>query len=242
MHVADSRTSAIGIIIMKNPISTHWLPIHSKEALQFYLEADKLALGVEERSTARKIAGALGTMDHILRFQRLLRDVEYISNCKTSPMAKLRNAYLVFSWQRVRLRLAFDIPLNVFGPGLSISHYGAVVVNCNARIGAGCRLHNLVHIARKTGHEAGAPIIGDNVFIGPGARILGEITIADGTVIGANSVVTKSVLEPNTTVAGVPARKIGERGTESFWPPGERDALLDYLAANKERFSELSNK
>lgn len=66
------------------------------------------------------------------------------------------------------------------------------------------------------GSSAASPTIGDNVFIGPGARIFGEITIADGVVIGANSVITKSFLEPYVTIAGAPARKISERGTDSF--------------------------
>lgn len=53
-----------------------------------------------------------------------------------------------------------------------------------------------------------APTIGNNVEIGFGAVIIGKIKIADGIKIGANSVVTKSFLEPNITIAGVPAKKI----------------------------------
>jgi serine O-acetyltransferase len=50
------------------------------------------------------------------------------------------------------------------------------------------------------------------VWIGPGAKIFGKITIADNVAIGANSVVNKSVAEPNVTVAGVPARIINRVG------------------------------
>ena len=49
--------------------------------------------------------------------------------------------------------------------------------------------------------------IGNNVYIGTSARILGNITIADNVVIGANAVVTKSIAEPGITVAGIPAKK-----------------------------------
>ena len=49
--------------------------------------------------------------------------------------------------------------------------------------------------------------IGNNVYIGMSARILGNITIADNVVIGANAVVTKSIAEPGITVAGIPAKK-----------------------------------
>ncbi|MGZ4865403.1 MAG: serine O-acetyltransferase [Halobacteriota archaeon] len=222
---------------MENAISTYWLPINSKEALKFYLEADRLALGKKSNTAKLRITDALGITSLIWRYLRLLRTAEYFHNCKHSFIFKLYKAYLSFRLRRFSLRLGFEIPLNVFGPGLRISHYGSIVVNGNARVGANCSLINLLNIGQKTERDDASPTIGDNVFIGSGARVLGSITIADGTVIGANSVVTESVLEPYTTVAGAPARKISECGTESFWPAGERDALLNYLAAHKERFS-----
>jgi serine O-acetyltransferase len=55
------------------------------------------------------------------------------------------------------------------------------------------------------------PIIGNNVYIGAGAKILGSITIGDNVIIGANAVVTRNV-PPNCTVAGVPARIIKRDG------------------------------
>jgi serine O-acetyltransferase len=151
--------------------------------------------------------------------------------------------YLDFRLDRLGLVLGFDMPLNVFGPGLRIVHYGTIIVNSNARIGANCELHNLVHIAQnlhnaqKGAESDQAPTIGDNVFIGPGARVLGGITIADGIVIGANSVVTKSFREPNITIAGAPARKISDRGTDVQWGPGDGDEVINYLAAHRGQFS-----
>jgi serine O-acetyltransferase len=61
-----------------------------------------------------------------------------------------------------------------------------------------------------------APIIGNNVYIGTGARILGNITIAHNVVIGANSVVTKSITEQGITVAGVPAKKISNVDSKAY--------------------------
>jgi serine O-acetyltransferase len=56
------------------------------------------------------------------------------------------------------------------------------------------------------------------VYIAPGAKIYGAIEIADNIAIGANAVVNKSFLEPNITIAGVPARKISDKGsTEAGW-------------------------
>jgi serine O-acetyltransferase len=225
---------------MPDPISTSWLPINSKQGLTFYLEADRLALGRKRR----RITDALGITNLIWRYLRLLRTAEYVHNCKTKSIYGLTTEkYLAFRLQRLGLVLGFDIPLNVFGPGLRITHFGTIIVNSNARVGAHCELHNLIHIAQnlhnaqKGAESDKAPIIGDNVFIGPGARVLGDITIADGIVIGANSVVTKSFYETNITIAGAPARKISDRGTEVQWGPGEGDEIINYLAAHRGQFS-----
>ena len=70
------------------------------------------------------------------------------------------------------------------------------------------------------GTEAGlgnqAPTIGNNVFIGPEAKVYGKIIIADDIAIGANSVVNKSFLEPGIGIAGAPAVKINEKGSKGI--------------------------
>ena len=60
-------------------------------------------------------------------------------------------------------------------------------------------------------------VIGNNVFIATGAKVLGNIKIADGVCIGANAVVIKDILEPNITVGGIPARKISENNSSNFF-------------------------
>jgi serine O-acetyltransferase len=62
-----------------------------------------------------------------------------------------------------------------------------------------------------------APKIGNNVFIGPGAVIVGPIEIADGIAIGANSYVDRSFTEPDITIAGVPARKVSNKGQKKAY-------------------------
>jgi serine O-acetyltransferase len=229
---------------MLNPISTVWLPINSKQGLKFYLEADRLALGRASDTSTRRITDTLRITSRIRQYLHLLRRAEYVHNCKTNSICGLTlEKYFAFRRQRLGLTLGFEIPLNVFGPGLRIIHYGTIIVNGSARIGANCELHNLVHIAQnlhsaeKGAESDKAPTIGDNVFIGPGARVLGDITIADGVVIGANSVVTKSFLEPNITIAGAPARKISDRGTDVQWGPGDGEGIISYLAAHRGQFS-----
>jgi serine O-acetyltransferase len=114
------------------------------------------------------------------------------------------------------LKLGFTIPLNVFGPGLSISHFGTIVINKHAMIGANCRIHPGVCIG---GLKGKAPRIGNNVYIGPGAKIFGDITIDDNVAIGANSVVNKDV-PMSVTVAGNPAKIVSEKGTSELIVPG----------------------
>jgi serine O-acetyltransferase len=84
-------------------------------------------------------------------------------------------------------------------------HRGTIVVNDKARIGDNCRIHVCVNIGEANG---GAPTIGNNVYIGPGAKIFGPITIADGVTIGANAVVNKSITTPNISIGGIPARPL----------------------------------
>ncbi|MEK4268049.1 MULTISPECIES: hypothetical protein [Bacillus] len=60
------------------------------------------------------------------------------------------------------------------------------------------------------------PTIGDHVWIGPGAKLFGNIKIANGITIGANAVVNRSFTEENITIAGVPAQKVKEAPHKTF--------------------------
>ena len=60
---------------------------------------------------------------------------------------------------------------------------------------------------------AGAPTLGNRVWVGSGAKIIGPIKIADDVVIGANAVVCKDITEPNTTWVGAPAKKVSDTGS-----------------------------
>ncbi|HWR26685.1 MAG TPA: serine acetyltransferase, partial [candidate division Zixibacteria bacterium] len=102
------------------------------------------------------------------------------------------------------------------GPGLAIPHYGPIIINGKAKIGANCRIHVGVHIGTKAGYNFLAPRIGNNVYIGPGAKIFGDIEIADDIAIGANSVVNHSFTENGIGIAGIPAKKINDKGSKGL--------------------------
>jgi len=104
-------------------------------------------------------------------------------------------------------KLGFSIPLNVFGPGLCIVHYGTVVVSVNAKVGANCRIHPSTCIGA-AGGKMEAPKIGDNVYIGPGAKLYGNIQIGNNIVIAPNAAVSSSFTENGILIGGVPAKKI----------------------------------
>jgi serine O-acetyltransferase len=65
------------------------------------------------------------------------------------------------------------------------------------------------------GENSGCPKLGDRVFIGPGAKILGSISIGNDVAIGANAVVTKD-LPDNAVAVGVPAKIISYKGSKDF--------------------------
>ena len=120
-----------------------------------------------------------------------------------------------FKFHRLSIKLGFSIPINVFGPGLAIVHYGTIVVANGAKIGANCRIHEGVTIGATNGSSKAA-IIGDNVFIGSGAKIIGEVRISSNVAIAANAVVVRDVVcENGCTVGGVPAKIISNNNSSA---------------------------
>jgi serine O-acetyltransferase len=97
--------------------------------------------------------------------------------------------------RRFQRRWGISIPSETsIGAGFYIGHSGGIVVNPRARIGRNCNIHQGVTIAQANrGPREGAPVIGDGVWIGPGATLVGAITIGDNVVIGPNSVVIDDV-------------------------------------------------
>ena len=184
--------------------------IRTKADLIFYLEKDREAL---KRPARKRFAGSFKDIvkrildpDLIWRFERVLRYTEYYSN-NFGGINRFLYWWWNYKFKRLSLKLGFSIPLNVFGPGLSIAHYGTIVVNQKARVGNNCRLHACVNIGVRKGK---APQIGDNCYIGPGVIMYGDITIANDITIGANSVVNHSFEKEKVVIAGSPARIIRE--------------------------------
>ncbi|AJW64735.1 Serine acetyltransferase [Elizabethkingia miricola] len=139
------------------------------------------------------------------RFVKTLRREEYYT---THHPNKLLKYYYQRKKNILGRKLGFFIPAGCFGSGLKIYHYGSIIINPKSKIGRNCTIHGNCCIGSKGVFPDDSPVIGDHVDIGQGAQILGGITIADGVKIGAGAVVTRSVLEPNVTVVGVPGKII----------------------------------
>lgn len=90
------------------------------------------------------------------------------------------------------------------------------MISGGAVIGANCNIYQGVTIGQKLrGERKGYPIIGNEVFISPGAKIIGKVKIGNNVVIGANAVVDKDV-EDNAVVGGVPAKILSYQGSEGY--------------------------
>lgn len=151
----------------------------------------------------------------IYRFLLHLRRYEYLITCKTTLFRKLQRFWHLRQYQKFAKGLGYVIGDGVLGDGVVFYHRGSILINPEARVGANCKFHGDCCLGVAHTGAAGCPQLGKGVDIGIGARILGDIYIADDIVIGANSVVTKSFYEPGITIAGIPARKIKEAETKS---------------------------
>jgi serine O-acetyltransferase len=182
--------------------------ILSKSDYFHYLERDRIAMGRKLPTLRSKII-SIFLEDYIWKFLRLLRKIEYYKNVKARSSFLHRLMYYILKrrFRILSLKLGFSIPENVFGPGLAIPHYGTIVVNANAKVGANCRIHVSTNIGASAG-SVKAPRLGDNIYLAPGVKIYGDIYIASNTAISANSVVNKSVTEENNLLAGAPAKVI----------------------------------
>ncbi|RMH38134.1 MAG: serine acetyltransferase [Deltaproteobacteria bacterium] len=94
-----------------------------------------------------------------------------------------------------------------FGPGFVLLHPTGVVINSKVKGGRNVALESGVVIGDDKGRS---PVLGDDVFVGSGAKVIGGVEVGSGARIGANAVVVKPV-EPDTTVVGIPARPVARR-------------------------------
>ena len=113
-----------------------------------------------------------------------------------------------YQYRKLSVLLGFTIPFNCFEEGLSLPHYGGIIVNGGVKVGKNCSIRPFTVIGNKRdGANKEVPTIGNNVTIGANVSIIGKITIGDNVTIGAGSVVVNNV-PSNSVVVGNPAHII----------------------------------
>ena len=133
-----------------------------------------------------------------------------------------QNSKIVFLFSRFLLRhysIKYGIMIpyqTTIGKDLYIGHFSCIVINEACILGKNINIsHGVTLGAKNGGKNAGVPILGDKVYIGAGAKIIGSCHIGNGVVIGANSVVTQSFPE-NAVVAGIPASVLSYEGSVNY--------------------------
>ncbi len=177
--------------------------IFSKKDLRDYINHDRKVNGHDKNLSLKGWIKELLFPDLIWAYIKTLRKLEYFTNCP-NILNRIQWIYTKYKYRKLSVKLGFSIPINVCDSGLSLPHYGTIVISNHAKIGKNCRIHAGVNIGANAG-KMQAATIGDNVYIGPGVIIIGDINIPSFTTIGANATVTKNFYEEFTVIVGTPA-------------------------------------
>lgn len=186
--------------IKKAHMAYEYKRIKTKDDLKEFIAADRKAQPSQWG----------GVFDPIFKLKTLLRRCEYHRNNKSNIYHFLMFVILRYRFRELQRKMCSEIGFNVFGKGLIIWHGQRIITNGEARVGDYCSISSGVVIGHGNG---GAPHIGNNVEMTINSTIIGDVSIADNVRIGANALVVKDIIEPNTTWGGVPAKKISDHGT-----------------------------
>ena len=128
-------------------------------------------------------------------------------------LRKLLSLIYKILFKSIQIVTGIQLPCEVpIGRNFVIDHFGGIVISGYAKFGDNCRIRSGVVVGIRRVGEHFAPVIGNNVDIGVGAKLLGAIRIGNNVLIGANAVVLESVPDDSIAV-GVPAvikRRVAE--------------------------------
>jgi serine O-acetyltransferase len=126
--------------------------------------------------------------------------------------------FLTLLWQKIiEIMTGISIPASAtIGHSFYIGHFGAIIINATAVIGDNCNISQGVTIGVSgQGDKRGVPIIGNKVYIGANVVVAGKITVGNNVLIGACSMVNRSVKD-NAVVSGVPAFMVSQNGSKGY--------------------------
>jgi serine O-acetyltransferase len=151
------------------------------------------------------------------RFVYYLRKVAFYRKWSRS-VGLIAYAYNRVVLNHYRFKYGFDIsPAATIGPGFYLSsHFGKVVIGQNAVIGANCNIaHGVTLGTTQRGRYKGTPTLGDRVWVGADATIMGKVRIGNDALIGPNTFVNRDV-PPGAVVLGNPGKIISFLGSEDY--------------------------
>lgn len=119
-------------------------------------------------------------------------------------------------YNHYKYKYGYDIPYSIsIGPGLLIFHFGGIVFNPSS-CGKNMTLSHCTTVGMTIiNGEKYFPVIKDNVYLAPGSKVIGNLTIESNCAIGTNAVVTKSTNE-NDVLVGIPAKVISSKGASAY--------------------------
>ncbi len=147
--------------------------------------------------------------------------------CHRSPkwriFSKIGTLWLLHQQHRTGIELSHQTEI---GPGVYIPHAGAIVINGKCKIGSNLYLsHDVLLGKAHAGPRQGVPTVGDDVYLGPGARLLGKLHVGDNAAIGANAVVLNDIPSDSFAV-GAPAKVVKNTGARGLLGIAEEQATV----------------
>ncbi len=187
--------------------------ISTKKELSFYICADRIMNGYSKNKSIREILLRIidtllmhGVSDGkmlIISYLEHMRKVSFYKH-QRGIFNRTKCYWHSYYYKKLGLLLGFSINPDVFGYGLVIPHYGTIVVGAPNRISNYAVLHTSTCISAKDS------LIGDGLYLSTGVKITKQVTLGNGIMIGANSVVNRS-FNDNQLIVGAPAKAISER-------------------------------
>ena len=150
------------------------------------------------------------------KYMVIKRIATYLSNSNFFPKKIFYHIFRLYL-KHLSFKFGIQIPATTkIGHGFLISHFGSIVIHKEVVIGNNCNISQDVTIGiSQRGQKIGIPVICENVYLGPGSKIFGNIRIGNNVAVGANCVVTKDIPD-NSVVVGIPGRVISLSGSESY--------------------------
>ena len=181
--------------------------IESKSDFAYYVEQDCIrCIGKKHIGSIELAINCYYGNDkyRVFRYLCALRRYEYSLNCRHGIWGKLKRVIDKVRWHRMGAKYNINILPNVVGYGFVCYHLtGGVIINAE-KVGNYCSANPGVIVGKKNGKK---PVLGNNVELCIGCKVLGDITIGDDVIVAPNAVVVKDV-PSHVIIAGVPAKII----------------------------------